>query len=345
MRIAWGAKMDRLRIGMIGCGTVACYGHLPALASLSDVVELVAISDLDEACLRELSQTYGLDAVYADYHDLLARDDIEAVGIAVPLSAHHPVVMDAAAAGKHVLAEKPIAPTVELGSEMVAAMEKAGKLFAINFELRHSGAIPEMKRLLDSGAIGELKVIRCVGNWMGGRWAGEDRYEMLITEGLGPIVDCGIHYFDLARWLSRSEYAEIHARGTYVEDWPNPDHVIATCRMENGVLVLNENGWAYTHNTPCHEANLRYDLIGTEGMLSQVDWQCSIEGCEDRKELSVYTKGECRRIPVEGKSKAFDTMYTLFAESVRAGELRGLPSGADGVAALAAALEALRQAR
>ena len=337
--------MDKVRMGMIGCGTVACYGHLPALASLPDVIELVAVSDLNEDRLAELREKYGLDAVYPDYRDLLARDDIEAIGMAVPLPSHHQVVVDAAAAGKHVFAEKPIAPTAEQGQEMVEAMERAGKLLAINFELRNSDPHPEMKRLLDSGAIGELKVIRCVGNWMGGRWAGDERYRMLCTEGLGPVVDCGIHYFDLGRWYSGSEYAEVSAKGTYIEDYPNPDHVIATCRMENGVLLLNENGWAYTHNTPCHEANLRYDLIGTDGLISYVDWQCSIEGWDNRKELSVYTKGECCRKVINAPAKAFDKMYTLFAQSIRRGELIGLPSGRDGVAALRAALEALRQAR
>lgn len=337
--------MDKVRIGMIGCGTVACYGHLPALASLTDVIDLVAVSDLNELSLAELKEKYGIEATYTDYHDLLARDDIEAIGMAVPLPNHYQVVMDAGEAGKHVLGEKPIAPTVEQGQEMVDAMKRAGKLFAINFELRISEPHPEMKRLLDSGAIGELKVIRCVGNWMGGRWAGDDRYKMLITEGLGPIVDCGIHYFDLGRYYSGSEYAEICARGVYIEDWPNPDHVIATCKMENGVMLLNENGWAYTHNTPQHEANLRYDLIGTDGLISYHDSQCSIEGWGNRKELSVYTRGECYRRAITAPSKAFDLMYTLFARSIRQGKLEGLPSGHDGVQALAAALEALRQAK
>ena len=337
--------MEKVRFGIIGCGTVAGYGHIPGIINCADA-ELVAISDLNEARLAELKDKHGIEATYTNYHDLLARDDIEAVGIAVPIGSHHQVVMDAARAGKHALCEKPIAPTVEQGDEMVKAMADAGKLLAINFELRNSDPMPEMKRLLDSGAIGELKVIRCVGNWMGGRWAGDERYKMLITEGLGPVVDCGIHYFDLGRWFSGSEYAEVYARGTYIEDWPNPDHVIATCKMENGVMVLNENGWAYTHNTPCHEANLRYELIGTDGLISYVDWQTSIEGCDTRKELSVYSKDQCFRKAVTTPSKAFDRMYSLLAQSIRNGELASdLPSGRDGVQALKAALEALRQAR
>lgn len=337
--------MEKVRFGIIGCGTVAGYGHIPGIINTPDA-ELVAISDLNEARLAELKGKHDIADTYTDYYDLLARDDIEAVGIAVPIGSHHKVVMDAAKAGKHVLCEKPIAPTVEEAEEMVRAMADAGKLFAINFELRNSDPHPEMKRLLDEGVIGELKVIRSIGNWMGGRWAGEDRYRMLITEGLGPIVDCGIHHFDLARWYSGSEYAEIHAMGTYIEDWPNPDHVICTSKMENGVLALNENGWAYTHSSAHHGADLRCELIGTDGVISYHDHQCRMPGASDRKELIVWSKDKCFRRDIKAPAKAFDRMYSLLSRSIRAGALDPqLPSGHDGLQALKAALEALRQAR
>lgn len=335
---------DKVRFGMIGCGTVAGYGHIPGMIACPEI-ELVALSDLSQAKLDELSAKYGVQATYRDYRELLARDDIEAVGVAVPLDQHYPVVMDAVRAGKHVFCEKPIAPAVELGYEMIQAAERAGKLLAINFEMRHSEPHPEMKALLDQGAIGELKVFRGIGNWMGGRWAGEDRYKMLITVGLGPIVDCGIHYFDLCRWLTGSEFGEIYAAGTHIEDYPNPDHVIAVCRMQNGVMAIIEQGWAYTHNTPCHEANLRIDLIGTDGLISYANQQCSIEGQETRKELSLYSKAECWRKKIAAPQKAFDKMYSLFARSIREGKLVDLPSGYDGVRALEAAVTALELAK
>ena len=336
--------MDKVRLGMIGCGTVAGYGHIPALTSIPDV-ELVAISDVNEDRLAEIKEKYGIESTYTDYRELLARNDIEGVGIAVPLDFHYPIVMDTAAAGKHAFCEKPIAETPEKGEEMVQAMEDAGKVFAINFEMRHSDPQPQMKAMLDQGMIGDLKVYRGIGNWMGGRWAGEDRYKMLVTVGLGPIVDCGIHYFDLARWYSGSEFAEISAKGVHIEDYPNPDHVIASCKMENGVLVVIEQGWAYTHNTPQHEANMRHDLIGTDGIINYCNLQTSIEGFETTKDLNVYSKGESFRKRIDSAGKAFDKMYSLFAQSIRAGKLIDLPSGDDGVKALRAALEALRQAK
>lgn len=336
--------MDRVRFGIVGCGTVASYGHIPGICSVDDA-ELVAVSDLSQARLDEIRAKHGVTAGYTDYHELLARDDIEAVGIAVPIDMHYQVVMDAARAGKHVLCEKPIASTTQQGEEMVQAMQDAGKLFAINFEKRNTEPYVTMKRLLDEGKIGQLKVARFVGNWMGGRWAGPDRYKMLITVGMGPIVDCGIHDFDLARWYTGSEFASVTAAGAYIEDWPNPDNVTATCKMANDVFVHIETGWAYTHNTSAKEANLRTDLIGTDGLLSYVDWQTSIEGHSTQREFSVYSKDGCYREAVKTQAKAFDLMYSLLAQSIRKGELIDLPSGRDGVQALTAALEALRQAK
>lgn len=335
--------MDKVRFGIIGCGTVASYGHIPGICSIENA-ELVAVSDISQARLDDIKAKHGVADCYTNYHELLARDDIEAVGIAVPIDMHYQIVMDAAKAGKHVLCEKPIASTSEQGEEMVKALEDAGKLFAINFEKRNTEPYVTMKRLLDEGKIGQLKVARFVGNWMGGRWAGDDRYKMLVTVGMGPIVDCGVHDFDVARWYTGSEFASISAAGTYIEDWPNPDHVIATCKMANGVLVHIETGWAYTHNTPAHEANIRADLIGTDGLLSYVDWQTSIEGQSTRREFSVYSKDGCYREELTSHAKAFDLMYSLLERSIRKGELIDLPSGRDGVQALTAALEALRQA-
>jgi len=336
--------MEKVRIGIIGCGTVASYGHIPAACSTAEC-DLVAISDINEARLQELKDKHGIAETYTDYRKMLERPDIEAVGVAVPVGSHPPVVMDALKAGKHVFCEKPIAQTVQQGEEMVKCAEEAGKLLAIDFEKRNTEPFPTIKRLLEEGKIGKLKVIRCIANWQGGRWAGEDRYRMLITEGLGPIVDCGIHDFDAVRWLSGAEFAEVHAFGTNIEDWPNPDHVMATCRMTNGVLVHIEAGWAYTHTTPQKEANLRTDLIGTDGVLSYADWQTSIEGQQTRREFSIYSKEECIRRPVESKAKAFGLMYSLLARSIREGRLIDLPSGYDGVQALRAALQALEQAK
>lgn len=333
----------KLRIGVIGCGTVAGYGHIPGILDTPEL-ELVAISDLNAERLQELQSKHGIESVYTDYNNLLSRDDIDAITVATPLPWHYPIVMAAAKAGKHVFCEKPIADTPEKGFEMVKAMSDAGKLLTINFENRVTEPFPEMKRLLDQGEIGNLKVMRFVYNWAGGRWAGDARYKMLMIDGKGPIVDCGVHHFDLARWFSGSEFAEIHATGTNVEDYPHPDHVISTNKMDNGIIALIEGGWAYTHNTAEHHTFYQVELIGDLGLMGYFYRSTGEPENSLTKELYVYSPNGYTRKDLTSSDKNFIRMYTLFAESIKAGKLTGLPSGNDGCKALEAAERALNEA-
>lgn len=101
-----------LRVGMIGCGNVVSYGHMPALSTLTDV-ELLAIADITPERRKIGLDWFGLsdENLYESYKDLIARDDIDAVIVTVPQKFRRQIVLDAFAAGKHVLSEKPIADT------------------------------------------------------------------------------------------------------------------------------------------------------------------------------------------------------------------------------------------
>jgi predicted dehydrogenase len=326
-----------MRLGVVGCGTVAGYGHIPALAKSSEV-ELVALSDLREARLQELGKKFGVKRLYADYHELLAQPDIDAVTVATPVGSHHEVVMAALRAGKHVFCEKPIASDVEQGKEMVTYAKQAGKLLAVNFEMRAYDLMSQTKALINAGEIGEVRYMRLLYNWAGPRWAGEDRHHMLMTEGKGPIFDCGVHFFDLARWFSGSDFKSISAAGLFVEGFENPDQVVATCEMENGALAVIDEGWVYAHTVTAPERRFvhRIDIVGTKGTITT-----------DRShgDLTTYVVQSAQGVKIEQskEAKPFDRMYSLFARSIQAGYLIDLASGQDGVAAVEAAQTALQK--
>ena len=127
---------ERLRVGIIGCG--AGIFHLEGYSE-DPRAEIVALAGLDTDRCKKLAAQFNVPSIYGHYQDLLARDDIEAVSLAVPNNLHLPMALAAFEAGKHVLVEKPIARTAVEGEEMVAAAKKAGKLLgvALNRRARH----------------------------------------------------------------------------------------------------------------------------------------------------------------------------------------------------------------
>lgn len=111
---------QRVKLGLIGCGGIARSAHLPAMAHLVDRVELVATADVDEAAAAAAAKPWSA-AYFADYRAVLARTDIEAVVIATPEYLHCEQVEGAAAAGKHILCEKPMAQSLAGADRMIAA--------------------------------------------------------------------------------------------------------------------------------------------------------------------------------------------------------------------------------
>jgi predicted dehydrogenase len=324
-----------MRFGIIGCGIVAEYGHLPAIAALPEA-ELVAVADLDLERAKALGQRFGAGLIFQDYHDLLACPQIEAVVVATPVETHHQIVLAAAQHKKHVLCEKPIAPTVAEGKDMIRAMHQAGCFLGINFLLRETEPLVSIKEIIEQGLVGRIKVLRFIFNSPGPGWASRERLESLANEGMGPIFDCGVHYFDLARWLTGKEFLEVEARGAFTAEFENPLHVVATCQLEDGIMAMIEESWLYTHGAKHGNRYRRYDIIGDEGTISY---------STDTEELVLYRKDGNTKTLVAKEQKAFDRIYQGFVESVRKHKQAGIITGEDGILAMAAALAAVESAK
>ncbi|MDB5059248.1 MAG: hypothetical protein JWO59_2720, partial [Chloroflexi bacterium] len=111
--------MDRLRVGVVGCGGVAQIMHLPYLREMDDRFEIAALCDISPKVLQAVGDHYGVAARYTDYRDLVAHD-LDAVLVLTPGS-HAPAAIAAARAGRHVLVEKPMCFTLREADEMIAA--------------------------------------------------------------------------------------------------------------------------------------------------------------------------------------------------------------------------------
>ena len=342
----------KIKWGVIGCGTVAGYGHLPSIHKHTDV-ELYAIAEMNPKRLHQMGEQFGVEPHrrFTDYRELLSLPELEAVTVSTRVEQHHEVVMEAANAKKHILCEKPIAPDVDAGWEMVKAAEQNGVHLVINLHNRIKTSMNWMLEHLRQEKIGKLHTIRMVYLWYGPQnEASADntpgRRDFLMEQGGGPIFDCGVHFFDMVRLFSQSEYRDISATGRWVEEqYSNPGHVIARCLMENGVMVLVEESWLYTHKSKIKNVVHRMELIGSDGVLvSNWDWDPKLEKYHGDR-VQLFSKDDFQEA-VFDTGKPFDGMYHYCAELIRTGQSTApLATGKDGILAMQAALRALNDCK
>ena len=145
---------NTIKIGVIGAGAFAGY-HLLGLQQV-ECAEVVAICDTDISRAKARAEMIGIDTVYDNYHDLLAREDIDAVTLPLPDQIHRQITVDALKAGKHVLCEKPMALSLDDCKAMVKAAEESGKQLMVGQIGRYTPSFVKAKEIYDSGMIGEL---------------------------------------------------------------------------------------------------------------------------------------------------------------------------------------------
>lgn len=230
---------------IIGIGSHADLKIAPAMQRAQDS-RLVAVYSRDQARADAFAATHGADAAYSDLDLLLADSRVEAVVVASPNHLHAPQVIRAAAAGKHVLCEKPMANTATDAAAMVSACRDHGVTLGMGFELRFHPAHLWARRVIDAGSIGRIRLAH--GQWGRGN-RGEP--EHLPRTGLrqwwetpeligdaSVLVGLGVHVFDLMRFLLREEVVEVIAM-TDGQTAEQPLEHIATIalRMSSGAIA------------------------------------------------------------------------------------------------------------
>ena len=252
--------MKKLRVGVVGCGGIANAKHLPAMKKNGNF-EIVAFCDLIEEKALKAKEEYGTEdaLVCTDYKEVL-KQDVEAVYVLTPNSAHAPISIAALDAGKHVMCEKPMAKTYAEAKAMVEAAERSGKILTIGYQSRYRADSAYLKRACENGDLGEIYYAkahavrrRAVPTW--GVFLDAEK------QGGGPLIDIGTHALDLTLWMMDNYEPEMVVGSVYRKladqketgnawgDWdPNiftvEDSAFGFIRMKNGATINLESSWA-----------------------------------------------------------------------------------------------------
>jgi predicted dehydrogenase len=189
----------QFRWGIVGLGRLADGGIAPAIKE-STSGRLVACASRTQARAREFAATHNISRVYVSYDDLMRDSQVDAVYVANQNNLHYPVVMAAAAAGKHILCEKPFAMNLAEGEEMLAACRKAGVTLGVGFQQRFSPVFRAAAAVVKEGRIGTLREITTQRygsmNFTRNPWRRE-----IATAGVGALADMGVHAIDYIQWI------------------------------------------------------------------------------------------------------------------------------------------------
>jgi len=274
--------VDRLRVGVIGVGVMGTR-HAQIYASLPDV-SLVAVCDPREELARELAARTGARA-HADFDDLLARGDLDAVSVCTPDGLHRAPTEAAAGAGVHVLVEKPIATTVGDAEAMIRAAAAAGVVLLVGHCLRFDSRYDQARSAIASGELGEVQTIY---TRRANTVAAQDR----LGGRCSLPLFLGVHDYDVMRWLTGSEVTRVTAESKWGllrdQGYPVEDANGALLRFESGVLGLAELTWILPRGFPAG-GDHRAEIVGSRGALSIATLETGLRRADATRAIHVDT--------------------------------------------------------
>jgi len=250
--------VSEVGIGVIGAGGIARNYHLPAFQRV-DGARLIAVCDIDEQSAREAASRFAIPHWTTDFRALLRRSDIEAVAVFTTYHPKREIILAAVEAGKHVFTQKPLAGSVAVGEELVAAAERANVRLVTSFMHRYQPESRAARALLEAGAIGSLDFVRH-------RNATRKTFDRAVTWA-GGVLDIGPHGIDLLRYLTGRSITKVQAltdaySAQAAGDLPRPEvdavvpgrpvETLAVCNYEfdNGLLASHEIQWTTRAGVP-----------------------------------------------------------------------------------------------
>lgn len=232
------AVRERLRLGILGTGIAARTLHLPALARLADRIELVACASRHRENAEAYARAAGVPKVVGTGRELLALPELDAVLITLPIDLQPRFVLQALAAGKAVLSEKPLAPSVAAGRRLVTAAARFAPPWLVGENYAFMPAVARLGRWLEQGRLGEVRLVEVRqiawmdrGNpYFNTAWRAKPRYIG------GFVFDAGVHLAHVVRRLLGMPVRVRSLTASFEEELPPIDTAVAVLEFASGTL-------------------------------------------------------------------------------------------------------------
>ncbi|MSU24330.1 MAG: inositol 2-dehydrogenase [Opitutus sp.] len=324
----------KLNLALVGAGRMGI-AYARYLANRVPGAALYAVADVRADVAESVRAEFGATRACADYRDLLADKNVDAIVVMTPTKLHRDVVIDAARAGKAIFCEKPLALALEDAIAMKDTVAQSGVFFQLGFMRRFDAGYAAAKKKIAEGAIGKPCVFKSTS-----KDKARPPLDYLRPENSGGLfLDMGIHDFDLARWFI-GEVASVYSTAgvlAYPEmapigDW---DNAITNLRFANGcigVVSLSRSGvYGYGIHT---------EIVGTEGTI-QI-------GYDRETPVLLMKDGAISHDTIPGFYERFEEAYIIQLQNFVQNLLHHRPpliTCEDGIAAQKIAIAATRSAQ
>ena len=313
-----GSK-NKVRYAVVGLGHIAQVAVLPAFKTAHDS-ELFALVSGDSEKLRTLGKKYDLEHLYPYEEYSRVLSNVNAVFLTLPNHLHREYAVRAAAAGVHVLCEKPMAPTTQECREMIEAANRNHVKLMVAYRLHFEAGNLEAIKLAKSGKLGDVRAF--TSEFAQQVADGNVRVTQPVPRGGGPLFDMGVYCINAARYLFRSEPVEVCA----LEASKDEQRFQRVEEMVSAVLRFpGERLAMFTCSFGAADVS-RYKLIGSRGVLQADPAYEYAEGT--RLELTINGKKKTRSFP---KRDQFAAELTYFSNCILR-DKQPEPSGLEGLA-------------
>lgn len=340
--------MSKIKVAVIGCGTIANSAHIPSYLNNTDA-EIKYFCDIIPERARNAVEKYGCGTAITDYHTALDDPEIEAVSVCTPNNMHPVIAMDALRAGKNVLCEKPAARTYAEAYEMQKVQHETGKVLNIGVVNRFNNGVNVIRKMIQSGELGEVyHVYVSFRSHRSIPGLGGDFTTKAVAGG-GALIDWGVHFLDIVMYccgdpapltVSGETFSKLGVdmkNYVYTNMWAGPPKYNGTYDVEESVTgmirtsgpVITLNG-AWAQNI--FEDEMFIDFMGDKGGIR-------LQYGKDFKLYTAKNGALLESTPTYQTRDHFQNEIDAFLRCIRTGEK--LPSHIDTVIITAKMMQAI----